>query len=93
MSTAAQIEPARPPSLDPATRETEVGEHVFVWARPRSLRWRDCDGRTWSTAERDAEFRPCMPSGRNEGRRLWVIGSAYAYQLDEFEIAEDARRS
>jgi hypothetical protein len=84
--------PTAKPALDPATREFEYGGHVFVWARPKHKEWRHYDGTTSSLKHQDFEFRPCMLSGHDSGRNLRIIGCQYSYNVNDFEIVEDATR-
>ncbi|PZQ94660.1 MAG: hypothetical protein DI533_21655 [Cereibacter sphaeroides] len=92
MTTTATPAVNEGPPLDPKAREFEYGGHVFVWARPRHKPWRHFDGTTSSLKRHDFEFRPCMLSGYEAGRRLYIIGSTYAYDIADFEISEDAVR-
>jgi hypothetical protein len=64
--------------------EIPFGEHIFVLARPRTKDWSTIDGTTMRVG--NAEWRPCKISGHNDGQRLYIIGSQYAFDLDHFEI-------
>jgi hypothetical protein len=92
MTTADVLDEVAKPTHDPVTREFEYGGHVFVWARPRHKPWRHYDGTTSSLKHQEFEFRPCMLSGHDSGRRLVIIGSTYSHQIADFEIVEDAQR-
>jgi len=62
------------------------GGHAFVWARPKDKDWQKFDG-TNGLGDGPREFRPCKVSGQDNGRRIMVLGSQYAHELDGFEIA------
>lgn len=47
-------------------RDLEWGTHVFVFARPLSGDWTEVDG-TFLRDSGEAEFRPCLIRGINEG--------------------------
>ena len=69
--------------------DIEWGSHVIVSARPFGRRWSRYDGTNGLSDHRTVdEFRPCMVRGVDRGQSLYVIGSQYAYPLDEFEIVE-----
>lgn len=65
------------------TFDIPYGEHIFILARPISGDWTDIHSRGRS---READWRPCMVNGHDDGQRIWIIGSAYAHPLDQFEI-------
>lgn len=75
--------------IKPVTKVRDIpyGSHQFVLARPVEGDWSDFDGSTMKQG-RD-EYRPVMISGVEEGQRIFVIGSAYGYDITKFEVGFD----
>jgi hypothetical protein len=71
----------------PAIRKMPYAAHQFVMARPLSRDWSYFDGST--SKQGNEEFRPVMIRGHEHGQRIFCIGTAYGYDLDQFEIGQD----
>lgn len=74
-------------ALKGETRDIPWGSHQFVFARPLTKDWSELDGTTMKVGRE--EFRPVKISGVGDGQRIYVIGSAYGYAVDQFEIGAD----
>lgn len=68
-------------------RDIPYASHQFVMARPVKGDWNEYDGSTMRQGRE--EFRPVMISGVEQGQRIFVIGSAYGYDITKFEIGVD----